>query len=77
VKITYDAEADAAYIQVVSAIGPGQAAEQVHSIATPGDKGEISLDFDSDGRLLGVEVLHAGDVLPPEVLASAESSSGA
>ncbi|ALD14441.1 DUF2283 domain-containing protein [Clavibacter capsici] len=75
-KITYDAEADAAYIQVVAAIGAGQVAEQIHSIATPGHKGEISLDFDSNGQLLGVEVLQAGDVLAAEVLAAAERPTG-
>jgi uncharacterized protein YuzE len=76
-KITYDSDADAAYIQVVPAIGPGQVAEQIHSIATPGHKGEINLDFDSSGRLLGVEVLQAGDVIAAEVLAAAERPTGA
>ncbi|AJW79005.1 DUF2283 domain-containing protein [Clavibacter michiganensis] len=76
-KITYDTAADAAYIQVVPDIKPGQSAEQIHSIATPGNRGEIVLDFDSDGRLLGVEVLQAGDVLSAEVLAAAERPTGA
>ncbi|MFH6680998.1 DUF2283 domain-containing protein [Clavibacter michiganensis] len=75
-KITYDADADAAYIQVVNSIGAGQVVEQIHSIATPGRKGEISLDFDSNGQLLGVEVLQAGDVLAAEVLAAAERPTG-
>ena len=70
-KITYDAEADAAYIQMVDKIGPGESAAQVHSIATPGDKGEITIDFDSQGRVLGFEILWASAVLREEVLAQA------
>jgi len=49
-------------------IAPGEAAQQIHSIATPGGRGEVTLDFDAEGRLLGVEVLNASEVLAPEVL---------
>jgi len=71
-KITYDPDVNAAYIQIVPTILPGQASEQIHSIATPGGKGELILDFNSNGELLGVEVLNAKDVLPSSVLADAE-----
>lgn len=70
-KITYDSEANAAYIQLVTRIAPGEASEQVDEIETPGGKGEIILDFDSSGRLLGIEVLNAQDVLPTEVIEGA------
>jgi uncharacterized protein YuzE len=33
--------------------------------------GEINLDFDSEGRLLGIEVLDASKMLPDEVLQQA------
>jgi len=70
-KITYDPEANAAYIQLVTRIAPGEASEQVAEIETPGGKGEIILDFDSSGQLLGIEVLNAQDVLPAEVIEGA------
>ncbi|MDE3723116.1 DUF2283 domain-containing protein [Nocardiopsis sp. N85] len=72
-RIGYDAEADAAYITVVDHIGDGEAEVQRHSIRTPDPEGEIILDFDARGFLLGVEVLGAARVLPPEVLATAEA----
>lgn len=67
-RITYDADADAAYIAVVDDVPAGAATQQVHSIATPGGRGEVVLDFDAHDRLLGVEVLGARAVLAPEVL---------
>ncbi len=75
-KITYDKQADAAYIMIADHITDGESAIQLHSIETPGGKGEVILDFDSDGKLLGVEVLGAEQVLPPEVLAHAASPAG-
>ena len=70
-KITYDPEVDAAYIQLVDKISPGQASQQIHSILTPGGKGEITLDFDANGKMLGVEILNAKEVLPESVINSA------
>ena len=35
-------------------------------------QGEVILDYDGTGRLLGIEVLGADRVLRPEVLAAAE-----
>ena len=72
-KITYDPEANAAYISVLDPIPDGAATTQIHSIMTPGDRGEIILDFDTDGHLLGVEILQANQVLPPSVLATAST----
>ncbi|PPF55698.1 hypothetical protein C5C13_12100 [Clavibacter michiganensis] len=68
-RVTYDAVADAAYVSLAGPIGDGEAATTIHSITTPGDRGEVALDFDADGRLLGIEVLHASAVLPASVLA--------
>lgn len=70
-RVTYDADADAAYVELAGSIADGDAATTIHSITTPGDRGEIALDFDADGRLLGIEVLHASAVLPTAVLAAA------
>ena len=70
-QITYDPQADAAYVQIASSIAAGQATHQLHSIQTPGGNGEITLDFDDAGHLLGVEILFASSVLSEEVLATA------
>ncbi|PVE98019.1 MULTISPECIES: DUF2283 domain-containing protein [unclassified Microbacterium] len=70
-KITYDAEADAAYISIVERIGAGDAVQQVSFIDTPNGESQLNLDFDAAGRLLGVEVLVASKALASEVLASA------
>ncbi|MCO4273227.1 DUF2283 domain-containing protein [Pseudarthrobacter sp. HLT3-5] len=71
-KITYDKEADAAYVQLVDEVRDDEASTQVHSIETPGRKGEIIIDFDAEGRILGVEILGAKDVLREKTLALAE-----
>ncbi|WP_343320506.1 DUF2283 domain-containing protein (plasmid) [Arthrobacter sp. TMP15] len=74
--ITYDSESDAAYIRIGGPIAAGQATQQLHSIQTPGGNGEIILDFDDAGHLLGVEVLFASSVLAPEVLTSVTKLGG-
>ena len=71
-QVTYDAEADAAYITIADEIAEGSATQQLHSIATPGGLGEIILDFDKENRLLGLEVLNARLVLPENVIRTAK-----
>ncbi|MDQ1111909.1 uncharacterized protein YuzE [Microbacterium testaceum] len=71
-QVTYDAEADAAYITIADDIAEGAATQQLHSIATPGGVGEIILDFDDDNRLIGLEVLNARLVLPENVIRTAK-----
>jgi uncharacterized protein YuzE len=53
-RMTYDGDADAAYLV----------------IERPGG-GDIVLDFDADGRLLGVEVIGATGLLRPAAVAAA------
>lgn len=66
-NLRYDADADAAYIQLAHEIGAGGVAKTY-----PCDPlevgGMINLDFDAAGRLVGVEVLDASKMLPPEAL---------
>jgi uncharacterized protein YuzE len=65
VRVSYDSEADAAYIYVRDAearLGP------VRSVPVPDVPGMIVLDFDTDGRLFGIEVLDASRLLPAELL---------
>lgn len=69
-RIEYDAQVDAAYIYLVEQISAGAVAKTY-----PCDplqvNGEINLDFDADGRLLGIEVLDASRFLPKQLLEDA------
>jgi uncharacterized protein YuzE len=70
VRVTYDSSVDAAKIYLVP-IGPGEVTDTFAcGDDVPG--GSIYLDFDKDGRLLGIEVLRASATLPEELLAEAE-----
>jgi uncharacterized protein YuzE len=70
-RVSFDEEADAAYITFGDRpIAPGEAETTVHSIQAPGGS-EMMLDFDGSGRLLGIEVLSATGVLPGALLAHA------
>ncbi|MBP2478599.1 uncharacterized protein YuzE [Crossiella equi] len=71
-RVTYDAQANAAYIYFSD---PSTSPPRVTS-CYPCDPvevdGMINLDFDELGRLLGIEVLDARSKLPPYLLAGAE-----
>lgn len=67
-RITYDADADAAYIYVVDEIGAGGVDKTVPVDPTEVG-GMINLDFDAAGHLLGIEILDASSFLPAELLA--------
>ena len=70
--MTHDGDADAAYIYLVDRIGRGEVART--SVAGHGSPvlDSVNLDFDADGRLLGIEVLGAGRALREETLQGAE-----
>lgn len=70
-KIRYDSSVNAAYIYLVSQIEPGQVKKQYHCDVKK-VKGMINLDFDSDGKLLGIEVLDADHFLSKELLDKAD-----
>lgn len=65
--VTYDPDVDAAYIQLAAEILTGGVAKTY-----PCDPreigGMINLDFDLNGRLVGVEIMDASRLLPPEIL---------
>ncbi len=61
---------DAAYIYLRD-IGVGDAAWQ-HAVDDDRAAGMVVLDFDIDGRLIGVEVVGASRGLPREILEAAE-----
>jgi len=66
---TYDGEADAAYLGF-GPIQAGESARQIPLTLPDGLRGEVILDFDADGHLLGVEVLQASTLLRPQDIAS-------
>ncbi|MBC7596828.1 MAG: DUF2283 domain-containing protein [Kineosporiaceae bacterium] len=67
---TYDRSADAAYFNISPRREAGGAVRQhVHGID---GRGEVILDFDKDGKLLGVEILGAKSLLRPSTLKRAK-----
>lgn len=68
-RSTYDAEADAAYVSIAPTIPPGAVAANV---VIERERGTIVLDFDAEGRVLGVEILGARTLLTPEALDAAD-----
>lgn len=74
-RVTYDAAVDAAYVYLVGEINAGDAVRTV-----PVDPreigGMINLDFDAEGRLVGVEVLDASRFLSPETYAGGSDDRG-
>jgi uncharacterized protein YuzE len=72
VKIKYDRQADAAYIQLVPEIGAGGVAN-TYTCDPAETGGMINLDFDSGGRLVGIEVMDASKLLPSALLRQATS----
>jgi uncharacterized protein YuzE len=65
-KLTYDADVDAAYLYFV----PFRAGNAKKTYACEPDEvgGQIQLDFDEGGRLIGIEVLDASHLLPKDLL---------
>jgi uncharacterized protein YuzE len=64
-RVKYDRGADAAYISLIERIAPGEAKRQ--EVTESG----LVLDFDAQGRLLGIEVLDPRRMLRPETLDAA------
>jgi uncharacterized protein YuzE len=68
-RFTHDPDSDCAYFSVAPSIADGEAVEQV--VVEREGRGEIVLDFDSAGRLLGVEIVEALALLTAETLETA------
>ncbi|MFF8386038.1 DUF2283 domain-containing protein [Streptomyces kanasensis] len=70
-RVTYDRAADAAYVYLTA---PGTLTRAARTVACDpvGIDGTVNLDFDEEGRLVGVEVLGAAATLPARLLESAE-----
>ncbi|WP_375491438.1 DUF2283 domain-containing protein [uncultured Jatrophihabitans sp.] len=69
-RITYDREADAAYIYLTDArLAPGR---DTIDVEVPDDATcEVFLDW-KDGRLVGIEILDARDAIHQDLLDQAE-----
>ncbi|GAA4227785.1 hypothetical protein GCM10022254_16320 [Actinomadura meridiana] len=73
-KVTYDQQANAAYIYFedparLERRGPIAKMYPCDPIAVDG---MINLDFDTEGRVIGIEILDARSKLPPHLLDAAE-----
>lgn len=70
-RVTFDPEANAAYVYLKDQIPPGGVSRsEFCDVEVAG--GPVFLQFDSDGRLIGIEILGATELLPAEVLDEAE-----
>ncbi len=65
--VTYDAEADAAYVYLVRDIGVGGVAKTV-PVDPSNIGGMVNIDLGPDGRILGMEVMDASSKLPESLL---------
>ncbi|WP_081820611.1 DUF2283 domain-containing protein [Corynebacterium pseudodiphtheriticum] len=62
----YDPEADAAYLAIVQ---PGALSErQISGITTEKMEGEIEIDIDENGKVIGIEFVNASLILPSDFL---------
>jgi uncharacterized protein YuzE len=66
-RLTYDEVANAAYLYVVDPLAPGSVVS-----GEAAEESGIILDYDAEGRLLGIEFLAPGKQLRPETLAEAK-----
>jgi uncharacterized protein YuzE len=60
-RVTLDDEADAAYIYIADEISDRGVAQ---TVILDYARTMINLDFGPDGRVLGIEILGAGETLP-------------
>ncbi|QKV73795.1 DUF2283 domain-containing protein [Amycolatopsis sp. Hca4] len=70
VEVTYDKEADAAYVYFTEPCERRSVAH-MYPCDPVGMRGMINLDFDDGGQLVGVEVLAASSKLPRYLLDAA------
>jgi uncharacterized protein YuzE len=66
-KVTFDKEADAAYIYLKK-ISPGEVKETIEL------NENIILDFDAQKRLIGIEILSASKVIPKGAVSTMQTA---
>jgi uncharacterized protein YuzE len=72
-NIEYDARVDAAYINLAT-MRPGDA-KKTYACDPEEVGGQIQLDFDGSGRLIGIEILHASQMLPKSLLKAGHAAT--
>lgn len=72
--LTYDSEANAAYLSIVRNIQAGEAKSQI-VFQDSRLRGEVILDLDDAGYLLGIEIIGATELLRSETLTPEDASS--
>ena len=77
-RVTYDPQVDAAYIYLreIDSGGVKHTVPLDDLESNVESVGRLVLDFDEEGRLVGIEALDACEVLPPELLRDAEPPGG-
>jgi uncharacterized protein YuzE len=66
-RVTYDPEADAAFIYLVPTIAFGEVARsQLCDIGLK--ETAMTLSLDAEGRVLGIEILGVSKALPPQAI---------
>lgn len=73
-KIKYDPSVDAAYIQLKS--DDDHTSFGFTYCCDPAEvEGQVHLDFDSEGRLIGIEILQASNKLPRHLISTTGTTS--
>jgi uncharacterized protein YuzE len=67
-KVTYDKQADAAYIYMKDKIARGDVKTTISM------NENIVLDFDSNKKLIGIEILSASKVVPKDAIAGIQAA---
>jgi uncharacterized protein YuzE len=70
-RVTYDSTASAAYVYVTDPLVRAKSS-RMYPCDPAGADGMINVDFDEQGRLIGIEVLAASSKLPEYLLESSE-----
>jgi uncharacterized protein YuzE len=72
IPFKFDPRVDAAYLKLLDGVAGRSSDQRTIAVA---DLGEIVLDFNLEGHLVGIEVIGARELLPPELLDSGDTHS--
>lgn len=67
VRVTFDAEANAAYVYLADEPSTGWRHGKTVAISVDQIPGMVNIDLDADGRLIGIEILDATGLLPDKM----------
>lgn len=70
VRVTIDAEVNAAYIYLADEPETGWRHGKTVPIPVDAIPGMVNIDLDDDGRLIGIEILAATSLLPDKMLSA-------